>query len=740
MIKKAKWICCGPEPELPIVEKEFFCEGGKIKKAKIEITGLGFFQCYLNGHLITEDMMIPCYSDYMDRDFSRAVFPVRDHAHHRVYYLEYDLLPYIREGRNLLEVMLGDGWFRQKERIAEGVLMYGDRLMTLFSVEVQSENGDMEVHSDGTERYRRSFITYSQLFVGEVHDARISHEKPDYYPVKLCKKPDGELTRQTCPADRIQQTILPDKVAELEDRTIYDVGENVSAIPIIHTTAPAGTVIKLQFAENINEDKTLSFGSSGGNHTCSSGRKQIQEDVFICDGTARTFIPRFVWHAFRYFSVEGEGKPLVAIVHAQMPRNAYFRSDSEGLNYLYQTFQRTQLNNMHAGVPSDCPHRERLGYTGDGQVSCEAAMLLFEGKYFYKKWLQDILDAQDPVTGHVPHTAPYQGGGGGPAGWGGAIVEVSYRYWRRYGDRDMLKKAYPKMKLFVQYMVHHSRDDLVVSEEEGGWCLGDWAGMPNEQGKHVELPEPYVNSCLFARELRHLTGMARVLGKEEDARYYEDLTAKIHAAILEKYYDPQSGSFCDGFHAADAFALDLNIAPDGRTLENLVAKYTKNPVIDAGFLGTNLLLNVLFRYGQWDLAYRILNNDEKGTFLYQKNHGATTFWEYMAEPGFSNDHPMFGACAKYLFQGILGIAQTPGTCGYTSVIISPCLPEAMDFAEGAINVPTGMIKVKWTREGSGIQFHIDVPQAANAVLRYEGREWKLHGGDNHIEVETALEE
>ena len=730
MIEKAKWIACGTEQEQPVIVKEVNINGN-IKSAQIEITGLGFFQLFINGRRVSDDLLTPCQSDYAERKLNNLLYPIENDFTHRVYYLVYDIKPFLKSGSNRIEVMLGNGWYRQTERVVEGNMSFGDRLIARFGAGIETDAGTEEFLSDGTECYYLSHIIYSQLFIGEIHDARLLHAPLKYKKVEAVPGPDAELTRQTCPTDRIIRTVMPDVAAVLEDRIVYDAKENLSGIPVVHASGPSGSVIRIQYGETLNPDGSINFASAGGNHTCGSGRKQIQEDVFICDGTTRVFIPRFVWHAFRYFSVEGTNcEVLISEVHANIGRLSTFHSPSEGLYFLYSTYMATQLANMHCGVPSDCPHRERLGYTGDGQVTAEAAMLLLDSKEFYKKWLQDILDCQNSKTGHVTHTAPFMGGGGGPSGWGGAIVEITYRYWRQYGDRDVLVRAYPAMLKWRDYMTSRCEDDLVVKEEPGGWCLGDWASL---EGR--ELPEPFVNSCLYVHELTHLCGMAEVLGEGEQAKSVKAEADRVRNSIRQHYYDPETGNYCGGVKAANAFALDILLNEDPRTLANLVQYYTDHPFFDSGFIGTDKLIDVLFQYGCADVAYGLLSGRERGTFLYLKDQKATSLWEYMSgREGSSRNHPMFGACVRSIYRHILGIRQNPGSCGYVSVYIEPKIPKDLDSATGSIVTPEGPIIVSWRVDCGNLIAHIKVPQSAHAEFRYHGFTKLLHGGDNRLEL------
>ena len=193
------------------------------------------------------------------------------------------------------------------------------------------------------------------------------------------------------------------------------------------------------------------------------------------DKKERYFKPELTWLGCRFITVPAGIKlNEFLVVHSDIKATSGFTSSDKVLNWLYEAYIRTQLDNMHVGFPMDCPTEERAGYTGDGQLCCEAAMTMLDAKAFYRKWIDDIADCQDKKTGRVDYTAPYIGRGGGPGGWGCAIVEVPYIHYKMYGDNTLLRKFYPNMMKYIKYMVDHSKKGLVISDETGRWCLGDW--------------------------------------------------------------------------------------------------------------------------------------------------------------------------------------------------------------------------------------------------------------------------
>lgn len=726
MINNAKWIACGKDCECPLIKKTFFLNAPK--SASIDITGLGYFELHINGNRISNDYLVPALSDYQPRDFSKLNYPIFDTLSHRIYYLHYNITQYICSGENTIEILLGNGWYRQNERHGEGVLSFGDQLKAIFAASFVNDDGSIQVvQSDGSETYTPSFITYSNLYIGEIQDARKTDNEEMRQSVTVLPSPDAKLALQKCPPDRIIRTLQPKLINTFGDIKVYDIGENISGWVRIRAKGNSGDKITLRFAENLDESGMLDFLSTGGNHICASGKNQIQTDTFICNGEEGLFEPKFIFHTFRYFEVTGNTLDLTAVVlHSDVAVTSSFDSSSEALNWLYSAFIRTQLDNMHGGVPSDCPHRERLGYTGDGQVISNSAMLLLDSKTFYEKWIDDILDCQDVTGGHIQHTAPFMGGGGGPCGWGSAIVVVPYHYYANFGDYDLLNKCYPNMKLWINYIKAHSVDYLVTTEEKDGWCLGDWAALDK-----MTIPEPFVNTCYFIKSLKMLAEIAAILENPNDAKEYNDYIEQAKKSLTEHYFNYETGSYCDGAQGADAFALDIDLSNDSRTVINLSKKYKELGYFDTGFLGTDILTEVLFRYGCKDVAYDLLTTPKKGGFLWMKEHGATTIWEYFSGIH-SHCHPMFGAPTQYLFHYLLGIRQTKSSVAFQSIEISPVIPANLNFSSGKIHTTHGEIAVSWIKDGDNVNLSAYIPEQINAVFLYNGSKTVLNSGENKI--------
>ncbi|MBQ6021035.1 MAG: family 78 glycoside hydrolase catalytic domain, partial [Clostridia bacterium] len=681
----------GDKDEVVIFRNDFdFPEN--IENVSADILTLGFFEAYLNGTKISDDLYAPAWTNYSQMDLRGLSYPLNDTFCFRSYFMRYDMTAAAKAGKNAFALHIGNGWHGQWESQNEGIRRYGEKKLC-FKITVRTKDGKEKIFSSndgGT--YRGSFIKKSSMYFGEIHDLRLMSEDiftadmngEAFSPVLKTEKPYTLVQRQTCPPDRVLRRIADPKVIrEFGDQKIYDLGENLSGFAVLKFGGDArkNENVVVRYAENLNEDGSLNFHSTGST-------SRLSVDVFRSGGGAVSknalLYPRFLWHTGRYVEVTGWHEFVSFCVAASdVPVTSEFRSSDEVLNWIYDAYIRTQTDNIHTCVPSDCPHRERLGYTGDGQLAAGAVMTAYDARGLYKKWMRDIADSQDIYNGHVEHTAPFYGGGGGPGGWGCAVVHVPYLYWKFYGDETVLREYYPHIKKYLDYMESRCDGHIVMREEPQGWCLGDWC-TPHNSKRGILIPEPYVNTYFYIRSLREAIEIAPLVGEEADIpglKAREEAAAK---AFVEKFMDPETGSFCNEVCGADAFALDLGLG-DGRTLANLVKHYRELGTFDTGIFGTPFVVKVLFENGYGDDAYKLLANRGEVSFFHMMDSGATTLWEEWFNEHSSN-HPMFGAVVEFLFKYILGIKQKAGSVGFEQIEIGPAPVPSLDWAEGSVTL------------------------------------------------------
>ncbi len=718
---KAEWITPAQDLSSAVFRKEFDLTS---PKAAITICGLGYFILYINGKRVSSDELVPAYSDYIPRDGEkmRLIYPLSDRQDNRVYCLQYDISDYVTLGRNVLGVMVGGGYFHQTDRTAEGNMDYGN-IRLCYKITAENE----EILSDETTLYRQGFIKTSSLFYGEKHDYNgfdynwntLSADRNGWLTPEICGgMKEIPMHIQRCNKDKITRVLPVKKIKDFGDYSVYDAGENITGYAVAKCPKK-GEKVTMTFAELLNADGTLSCDSAGW--------EQVASDEFITDGITNELHPYLLWHGFRYFSLTNNAEAVeVREIHTDMEVTSDFECSDETLNWIYRTYIHTQLSNIHSAVPTDCPHRERLGYTGDGQLCAPAAMLTLDSKELYRKWIDDIIDCQDKNTGHVQHTAPFSGGGGGPAGWGGAIITVIYHYTKYFGDLSPLKKYYKNILLFIDYMESRCKNGLIEKEEEKGWCLGDWC-TPEK----IEIPEDFVNTCMYVNELKMASYCGKLLGENTDK--INGLIENHCQSVLKKYAPDENSSFLGGLQGADFFARICGIADD-KTAETIKEKYSRLKCFDTGIFGTYYACKTLFELGAADIAISMLkSHEENHSFGFMKDSGATTLWENWNGEA-SNNHPMFGACVSTFFENILGIRQAESSCGFDKIIIAPAENTILSFAKGYITTEKGKTAVEYRKNEDKTEFIIDLYGGADGELIYGGRSYPLHEGRNSIEA------
>ena len=728
--KSAKWVGAADRTAdtFSVLRGRFDVQNAK--KVSINVVGLGFFKCYINGILINPDTFLPLSSDYENSND-----PIDEIlTAHRLYVPQFDIIPFVKNGTNTVAIHFGGGWYTHKCR------PFG-LPKAIYCITAEVDDGEQVFMSDECCRVGKSYVDGYYFTTFENHNYTdfdfncFSSDFDDsaWDNATVTEQLDTEYCTTDCPWDKVLKVTSPKIVAKRQASVVYDCGKNLTGYPVLKLKALEGESVTYTVSEELNADGTLDM---------THHHKQAM--TFVSDGVERSASAQFTWHCFRYIEVKGKAEvEYVKEIYADVPVTSTFECDNETLNWAYKTFLHTMLCNMHTGHPSDCPHIERRGYTGDGQLTCHAVLTTMDSKAFYKKWMQDISDGQDINSGHIQYTAPYIKSGGGPGGWGCAIVEVPYQLYRHYGDRSVLEKYYGQMRRYIDYLEAHSEFGLVTSDKAGAWCLGDWCG-PNilytdkditSHNQQVMLPAPMVNTYFMVRSLKQMCEIAQIIGKDDDiAEYEEKITTRLKA-ITAAYFNAFDGNFFMNVQGANSFAVDLGLG-NKNTYDNMVSYYKKLGNYDTGIFATDILTRVLLRNGNADLAVELLTADGPQGFEHWRRNGATTFHEYWdSNRSRSHCHPMFGAVIAYFFEYLLGIKQTDGTAGYKSVIIEPMAYTRFEHMSGSIETPNGKVAVSYKQNGDQYDFTVLIPKDTKAVFKSpDGEETKLSVGENFVSV------
>jgi len=713
----AVWVSPNGKSDTPYIRGEFLLKK-EIKKAEIIICGLGFFELTINGVKVSNDLFTPVNSDYhpADRHCSRKYGEVLSH---RIYCMKYDVKEYLST-ENCLGITLGPGWYKNDGFDTFGWNFSYGEVKLAFNIKIVYEDGEIiEIFSSTKNlKWTQSPYVISRIKKGDYQDFnkyrlegwnRFGFNDSDWNLLDEVSIPETEFYIQNCPSDKVIRRIKPQLIKETDDGFIYDMGENITGTPVIKSKSNQVQTIELVCSERLDENGMIEDYTTHG-----------QKSTFITDETDREYKLKFAIYAFRYAMVSKNAEIVnCEVIYTDLPVNSNFKCDNEILNWLYDAYIRTQLDNIHCCIPSDCPHLERLGYTGDGELTCECAMMMLDSEKMYRKWIEDISDCQDKISGHVQYTAPYSQSGGGPGGWGCAIIEVPYTFYKIFGDFSVFEKFIPKALKYFDYLESHSENDLVVSDQPGLWCLGDWC-TPED----IEIPQPFVNNYFYIKSINRVIEYCELTSNTELRERMELLKQRKIKAIFDNYFDEKTGDFANNIQGANAFAVDLGIGDD-RTFEHIVKRYTEYGMYDTGIFGTDIVTRVLFENGEEQLAYNLMTSKKLYSFNTWLQAGSTTLPEYWTFKR-SQNHPMFGAVTKYLFTHILGITNEDSA--FRSVTIAPKFVEGLNYAEGYITSKNGKIFVKYTKTDTSIHMKIDIPENTIATLIYKNKNYELDCG------------
>ncbi|MES2376871.1 MAG: family 78 glycoside hydrolase catalytic domain [Bacteroidota bacterium] len=720
---KAKWIGAMEDPTpnaaitypAPYFRKEF-STAKKIKQAKVYISGLGFYELYINGKKIGDQVLAPAVTNYDERPLKKLLYHYDDQSTQRVLYNTFDVTGNINQTKNAIGILLGNGWYNQRDRTIEGTLWY-DLPKVIFQLEITYTDGSKSIIvSDKSWKTTTGPLLKDGIFTGENYDARLAlngWDKTGYNDAKwksamFVKAPTGALQPQLAPFDKVTRVLTPKFDGKTKDSVYtYHLDETVSGWASITVNGNAGNRIKIRYISEEGDD----YG---------------QFDTYtLKGGEAETWEPKFTWHVFRKIEVISQGVIFdagsirVKDVHTDVEANGTFECSNPLLNKINTAYLKTQLANLHGSLSSDCPHRERLGYTGDGQVAMESAVLSFNMPQFYRKWFNDMDDARNHKTGFVTHTAPFAGGGGGPA-WGSAYVIMPWLYFNYYGDTTLLKQHYGGMKQWVEYLQTRTDEKGIITHEEPkGWCLGDWC-TPDR----VQIPEPFVNTAYYYHVADLMAKAASVLGKKDDRTKFTTLAKQIKTDFNTAYFNPTTNAYWQSRQGAEVFALAFGLA-DGenynRVLNTLLNHLEKlNYHFDTGILGTPLLLKILAQNNRDDIAYKIMSQEKGVGFGYLLDDKNSTLWESWNGGG-SHTHPMFGSVVEWLYSSIGGIKTDADNPGLKHFIIAPKPVGDLTYCKSSYNSLYGKIRSEWkTKEKGNLEILIEIPENTSATFVLPG--------------------
>jgi alpha-L-rhamnosidase len=729
----SKWITDGSknperdedyykEDRMPLLRKEFAADK-KIVSARLYISGLGYYEAFLNGKKIGDHVLDPGFTTYKKQ----------------VLYSVYDVTAMLKKGNNVAGIMLGSGWWnplplRIFGRFDLRKIQQTDRPCVLAEIHLTYADGTKQtINTDESWQTAPGPVIHNNVYLGEKYDARLEQkkwnisgaEKANWKNAAVTQGPSGILTAQMAPPIRITKIIRPVKIYEQgKDTFIVDMGQNFGGVARIKVKGPKGTKITMRLGEDIWPDGRLNFMTAVATQLKSPGAGgpgapdiAWQEDGYILKGEGtETWQPQFTFHGFRYVEITGwPGRPTPADIeglrmNSDVPQQGSFSCSNEMFNQLHQVIQWTFLSNIFS-VQSDCPAREKMGYGADMVVSSNAFIYNYGMANFYTKAITDFANEQQP-DGGITEIAPFTGiadrgygGDSGPMGW-----ELGYSFLQKqlydfYGDKRIIENNYPAFMKQMAFLQSKAKDDLFY------WDIGDHEALDTK-------PDAFSASCFYYHHAKLAEEFAGILHKQNDSLKFAELARNIKEAIVYKYNVRITGRFDNATQSAQTLALWYGLAPEkDSALAMLMSEYARhNMHLSTGIFSTKMMFDVLRENNRNEVAYTIANQKTFPGWGFMLANGATTLWESWAPTGtvYSQNHPMFGSVDEWFYRSLLGI--NPAAPGFKKMIIHPQPAGDLTWAKGSYQCMYGNIISDWKKSGNAFSLHVEIPANTTALV------------------------
>jgi len=716
-------------PPDPFFRKEFTLPAG-VARARLYVSALGTYIAHLNGARVGHDILAPGWTDY------------RKH----IIYQTYDVTDQVHAGVNVLGAAVGEGWYGIGTGTDFPTYNFGDPPVRLLAqLHVWLNNGEEQIiASDASWTGTTGPILHSSLYDGETYDARLEQagwDQPGFSgkgwePVRLFDRAPGVLVAQSAPPIHVTEELTPQKITQPAPGVyVMDLGQNMVGWAKLRVHGPAGTSVRLRYAEILQPDGMI--------YTLNL-RKAKATDTFILKGGGdEVFSPHFTYHGFRYVEVTGfPGTPTAAdvtgeVFHTDNPETLTFHTASAMVNQLAHNILWGLRGNLES-VPTDCPQRdERLGWMGDAEIFWRTASFNMDMDAFTRKFMRDVSDAQSPAGGFSDVSPRVQGFDprDGAPGWGDAGVILPYRAYQQYGDRHVLADNWEAMEKWLSY-IHDSNPDYLWTNGRNN-DFGDWVPA------NSTTPKDLIATTFWAEDARFMATMARALGKSERAAYYDQLYDRIRQAFRTKFVHPD-GTVGNGSQTCYVLALHAGLlAEPAAAAERLVADIAgRSNHLSTGFLGTGYLMPVLSETGHDDMAYTLLLQTTYPSWGYTISRGATTMWERWngdtGDPSMNSfNHYAYGVVGEWLYRFAAGIDANPAAPGFQQIVLHPHPDARLGELDASYASPYGTIASAWRLSNDGkLQWDVTLPAntSATAFVPVQGAGQVTEGGKPAIQA------
>ncbi|MBP5720509.1 MAG: family 78 glycoside hydrolase catalytic domain [Bacteroidales bacterium] len=732
---RGSWISDNHDKDFkpaPRFRKEFKTHGG-IVQARAYIAAAGLYTMYINGAKVGDRVLEPAFTRY-DR---------------RILYTTYDITEMLRDGTNAVGVELGNGWYNHQPVTTWHFDNAPWRARPAFCMDIRIR------YADGTEEVVPSGIgwhtssegplVYNNIYTGEHYDARREQKgwaepgfnEADWDGVKLRSCPAATVSSQQMVPIRESDEIEAVNIIKLNNnRYIYDFGANMAGNVHLRIKGRRGTEIELTYAERLNSAGRADQDNINYYYFGDRNAEPLQTDIVTLSGGDDYYAPQYSYKGFRYVEVNASSslnwgkEQLKAVrVHSDVPEAGSLSSAAPVVNDLWQATRRTYLSNL-PGYPTDCPQREKNGWTADAHIAVESGLYNYDAFTVYEKWLTDHRDEQQP-NGVLPDIIPTCGWGywnpaanGNGLDWTSTIALIPWALYLFYGDSKPLHDCYDGIRRYIDYALTLTKDGLTT------WGRGDWVPVTTRSNKQL------ICSCFLYKDLDILCRAARMFGYDEDAKKYGAIAETVRNAVNAKFLNTTTGVYADGMQTDQSLPLSFGLVPyehKDAVLKALVKRVEEDGChVNAGVHGAKAALNVLAANGYGELAYRMATAQDFPSWGWWLANGRTTLvenWRLYVTRDNSDNHIMFGDIAAWFHRALGGINPDPEQPGFRHIILRPCFPAGQDSFACSYDSPYGKIEVSWIKKNRNLNFRTVIPCGASATLFYpDGRSEELPSG------------
>ncbi|MGC4034338.1 MAG: family 78 glycoside hydrolase catalytic domain [Chitinophagaceae bacterium] len=695
--------------------RKIFAVSKTIVSARAYIAVAGLYELYINGNRIGDHRLDPMYTRFDRRNL----------------YVTYDVTAAVKNGDNAIGVLLGNGWYNHQSTAVWYFHEAPWRARPSFCMDLRIvyNDGSVETITTGKDwKTTLSPVIFNSIYTAEHYDAR--KETPHWNETSYNDSAWNDIIFRAAPSTNIvaqvmhpvrNVTELPALSMKKFSDTVYvfDLGRNISGVSKIKVKGESGTVLRLKHGERLYANGRVDQSNINVHYRPTDDSDPFQTDIYILNGTEESFMPHFNYKGFQYVEVTSD-KPVELnkenlvgyFMHSDVPAAGEVITSNQMLNKLWSATNNSYLSNLF-GYPTDCPQREKNGWTGDGQTASETGLYNFDGITIYEKWMADHRDEQQS-NGVLPSIVPTDGWGyewGNGPDWTSTIAIIPWNLYLFYGDSKALADCYDNIKRYVDYIDYNYPTGLTT------WGLGDW--IPVKSKSPVEL----TSTAYYYADATILANAAKLFGRQDDYIKYTTLATKIKDAFNKKYLNTNTGVYADGYQTEQSVPLFWGLAPDDMKTK-VAAALAKRVVadsvkLDVGLLGTKAILNALSENGYGNLAYKLASSEKYPSWGWWIVNGATTLyenWPIDAQSDISMNHIMFGEIGAWLYKALGGIKPDPSSPGFKNVLLHPYFAEGLDHFSASHQSLYGQVKSEWKRNGKKVIYSVTVPANSTASL------------------------